>query len=144
MLDRHPLNPARQVERPGYGIRTGRVHALDDGQFFGSKILIPPELLEHAQRELGISILDFRADGIGALGEETYMHVLFHALDTETRAERAAAFFHRQIRVVKNGCAGMPELRRAPAWPWKTVIIASYLRVIFRRAQRHQIEFVLV
>ena len=80
----------------------------------GGEILVPAELLEHAERELGIAVLDLGADRIGALGEEVVVHFLldllavFHhlalddALDAEARAERAAAFLHRQIGVVED------------------------------------------
>ena len=38
----------------------------------------------------------------------------------------------------------MPELRRAPTWPRQTVEVAADLRIVLGRAQRHQIEFMLV
>ena len=38
----------------------------------------------------------------------------------------------------------MPDLRRAPARPGQTVEVAANLRIVLGRAQRHQIELVLV
>ena len=38
----------------------------------------------------------------------------------------------------------MPDLRRAPARPRQTVVVAADLRIVLGRAQRHQIELLLV
>ena len=38
----------------------------------------------------------------------------------------------------------MLELRRSPAWPWQTVIVAADFRIVLRRAHGDQIEFGLV
>ena len=129
MLDRHALNPAGKVQRPGHGVGIGRIHALDDFHFLRREIFVPAELFEHAQSELWISVLDFRANRIGTLREKIVvvlpfdlLPVLHHlalddALDTEPGAEGAAALLHGKIGVVKDRRARMLELRRSPAWP---------------------------
>src|SRR5215510_180224 len=38
----------------------------------------------------------------------------------------------------------MPELRRAPTWPWQTVDVTADFRIVLRRAQRDHIEFGLI
>ena len=38
----------------------------------------------------------------------------------------------------------MPDLRRAPARPGQPVVVATNLRIVLWRAQRHQVELVLV
>src|ERR1700730_1072331 len=101
-------------------------------------------------------VFDFGAGRIGALGEEIVVLLLldllavFHhlalddALNAKPGAERAAAFLHRQTGVVKDWRARMLELRRPPAWPRQTVIVAADFRIILRRPQGDQIEFGLV
>src|ERR1700726_2941868 len=66
------------------------------------------------------------------------------AFDAEPGAERAAAFLHRQTGVVEDRRAGMLELRRAPAWPRQTVILATDFRIILRRPHGDHIELGLV
>ena len=156
MLDRHALNSAGKVERPGHRVGIGGIDPLDDFHLLRGEVLVPAELFEHGQGELGISVLDFGADRIGALGEEIVvilpfdlLPVLHHlafddAFDTEPGAERAAAFLHRKIGVVEDRRAGMLELRRSPARPRQAVIVAADFRVILRRPHGHQIEFGLV
>src|ERR1700730_7716866 len=61
-----------------------------------------------------------------------------------TGRERNAAFLHRQIGVVEDRRARMPELRRSPAWPGQTIIISTDFRIILRRPQGDQIELGLV
>src|SRR6266478_2487632 len=129
MLDRHALNPAGKVQRPGHGVGIGRIHALDDFHFLRREIFVPAELFEHAQSELWVSVLDFRANRIGTLREKIVvvlrfdlLPVLHHlalddALDTEPGAEGAAALLHGKIGVVKDRRARMLELRRSPARP---------------------------
>src|SRR6185436_6090550 len=66
------------------------------------------------------------------------------ALDTEAGAEGAAAVHHVEVGVVERMRTGVAQLRRAPAWPRQAVIVAADLRQVLRRAQRHQVELVLV
>ena len=76
VLDRDTLDSAGKIERPGHGIGIGGIHTLDDFHFLRREILVPTELLEHRQGELRISVLDFGADRIRALGEQVIVLLL--------------------------------------------------------------------
>src|SRR6266404_78756 len=140
VINRHTLDAAREVDRPGHGVGIGGIYLSDHRHFLRCEIVVPSELLEHAERELGIPILDLGSDRIGAVGEQADA-VALHA---ETRAERAAAFLHRQIGVVKNRGARVFEFRRSPAWPRQAVNFAADFRIVLRGAQRDHIEFGLI
>ena len=112
---------------------------LDDGEFVRREFAVPAELLEHAQGELRIAVLDLRILGIG-LGQERYAV----ALDTETGAESAAAVLDALGGVVEQRRARMLDFRRAPARPGQTVIVAADLGRILGRAHADQIERGLV
>ena len=56
------------------------------------QVAIPAELLEHGHGELGIAVLDLRADRIGAFGQQV---VAPFPLDAEAGPEAEAAFGHR-------------------------------------------------
>src|SRR5882757_2956042 len=113
VLDRDTLDTARKIERPGDGIGIGCVYPLDDLHLGSGEILVPAEPLEDAERELRITILDFRAGRVGAFGEQVVMIFLFdllsifhdlardHALNPEAGAECPTAFLYRQIGVVE-------------------------------------------
>src|SRR4051812_1495270 len=60
VVDRHALDAAGEVDRPGHGVGVGGVHLLDDRHFLRGEILVPAELLQHPERELGIAVLDVR------------------------------------------------------------------------------------
>src|SRR4051795_10920067 len=109
-------------------------------EFLRGELRVPSKLLEHAQGELGIAVLDLRALRIGAFGKEGDAI----ALDAEARAERAATFLHRQVGVVENRTAGMLQFRRAPAWPRQAVDFAAHLWTVPRCAQRDDVELGLV
>src|SRR6202022_2376814 len=140
VLDRHALDAAGKVERPGHGIGIGGIDALDNFHFLRREVLVPTELLEHAEGELRISVLDFRAGGIRALGEQVVVLLLFdflpvfhhlaldNAFDTEAGTEGAAAFLHVQVGVVEDRRPRMFEIRRSPAWPRQTIIVPPHLR----------------
>ena len=133
------MPPERSIDQDTASGFAG-IHPLDDRHFLRGEILVPAELLEHAERELGISVLDLGADRIGAVGEQADPV----ALDAETRAERTAAFLHRQIGVVEHGRAGVLEFRRSPARPRQAVNFAADFRIVLRRAQRDDIELGLI
>src|SRR5262249_57826114 len=89
----------------------------------------PAELLEHPIGELGIAVLDLRAERVGALGQKVVLArgavgKLDLALHAEAGAEGAAAVHHAQIGVVERMGAGMLEFGRAPARPRQAVIVA--------------------
>src|SRR5205085_9138064 len=117
---RDALDPAGKVRRPRDGIGLFAADALDRAELLGRQIFVPAELLEHRIRELGITVLDFRADRIGALGQ----HVDAVALDSEAGAERTAAVHYVQRGVVEQRGPGVLQLRFAPAGPRQSVVIA--------------------
>ena len=84
--------------------------------------------------------MNFFFDLLAVLGDLAFDHPL-HA---KSRTKCAAAFFDGEAGVVQQGRARMPELRCAPAGPRQSVIIATHLRIVFRRPHGHQIEFRLV
>ena len=111
--------------------------------------LSQPSFLSTAVGELGIAVLDLRTERVGAFGQQVDLALRavrqrLLALHTEAGAERAAAVHHMQVGVVERVRAGMPQLRRAPARPWQPVVVAADAGNILRRAQRHQIELLLV
>src|ERR1700719_3255867 len=156
MLDGDALNAPGKVGRPRDSIWFGRVYAKDDGHLLRGEILVPPELLQHAEGELGIPVLDLEAHRIGAVRKQVFVHLLLDlltvhhdlafddALDAEARAKSGAAVRDGQIGVVENGRAGMPKRRRSPARPWQTVVVTADLRIILRRSHGDQVEFVLI
>src|SRR6185295_1312638 len=99
------------------------------------EVLVPAEFLQHAKGELGIAVLDLRTNGVRAFGKKIIVifplhllpvlhHLALHdALDSEPRAEGAAALLHRKVGIVEDRRAWMPVLGRAPARPWQAVII---------------------
>ena len=118
MLDGDALDTARQIDRPGHRVRRGRIDLVDDGKLGLGEILVPAQLLQDAERELGITVLDLgvlrviavaeQADlALGAVGER------FLALQAKAGAEGAAALLDRQVRVVEQRRARMLELGRA-------------------------------
>ena len=111
VLERHALDAARQIGRPGHRIGLVAADLLNHGQFVRGQIGVPAELLEHAIGELGIAVLDLGVLRIGALGEQ----VDAVALDAEARAERAAAVHDVEVRVVEQRRAGMLDLRLSPS-----------------------------
>jgi hypothetical protein len=130
VIDRHPLNAAREVDGPGHSIGIGRIHLRDDRHFLRSEILVPADLLEHSERELGIAVLDLGSGRIGAVGEQ----IRPIALDAEARAERATAFLYRRAGVVENRSTGVLEFRRAPARLRQSVNFAAHFRIVLWRA----------
>ena len=116
---------------------------------FRPEVLVPAELLEHRERELGIAVLDLRADGVGPFGQEIVracgtVRKLDLTFDAEARAERATTVHHMQVRVVQHGSSRMPQIGRSPAWPRQTVIVATDLWIVLGRAQRYGVELRLV
>ena len=102
---------------------------LDHGQLGFGEVLVPAELLQHAERELRIAVLDLGVLGVIAVAEQADLALgavrqRFLALHAEAGAERAAAFLDEQVGVVEQRRAGMLELRRAPARPGQAVIVA--------------------
>src|SRR5262245_60613567 len=148
------LDAARKIDRPGHRIRVGAADALDGGALGLVKIAVPTELLEHTVGELGITVLDFRAEGIGAFGEQVVARLLLHflavhdglgldhPLDAEAGAEGAAAIHDMQVGIVEGVGPRVLELRRAPAGPRQAVVVALARPVA--GPQRHQIEVLLV
>ena len=100
-----------QTIHPGLGVAERRAAVLDGdtldtagkvglpvlalGELFlrVGEVVPPAELLQHLGVELGIAVLDFRADAVGALGEQ--VHAV--ALHTETGTEIEAAVGHRLL-----------------------------------------------
>ena len=67
MLDRDPLDAARQVDLPVGLFAADRVDRL---ALVVGQVLVPAKLLQHGHGELGIAVLDLRADRIGTLGQQ--------------------------------------------------------------------------
>ena len=129
VLDRHALDAAGQVDRPGHRARIGRVDALDRRQFGRGEVLVPAELLQHGVGELRIAVLDLGVLGVVAVAEQADLagravRQLLLALQAEAGPERAAALLDREVGVVEQRRAGMLELRRAPARPRQAVVVA--------------------
>jgi hypothetical protein len=61
VLDRDPLDAAREIGLPVGGIAADR---LDRGPLVIGEIGIPAQRLEHLHGELGVAVLDLRADRI--------------------------------------------------------------------------------
>ena len=70
VLDRDALDAAGQIDRPGHRIRRGRVDLVDHRQFGFGQVLVPAELLQHAERELRIAVLDLGVLGVVAVAEQ--------------------------------------------------------------------------
>src|SRR5262249_53177102 len=138
--DRDPLDAAGEIDRPGDAVRIVAADLLNDRELLRRELLVPPELLEHPERELRIAVLDLGVLGIRTLGEERSAI----ALHAEARAERAAAILHRQMGIVEDRAAGMPQLRRPPAGPRQPVDVAADFRVVPGGPQRDEVEFGLV
>ena len=90
--------------------------------------LSQPSFLSTPKRELRIAVLDLGILGVIAVAEQTDFALAavgqrLLALHAEARAERAAAFLDREVGVVEQRRARMPELRRAPARPRQAVIV---------------------
>src|SRR5262249_59783973 len=66
----HPLDGAREVDRPGHTIRIVAADALDHRFLGRGEIFVPTELLEHPISEFGVAVLDLRAERIGAFGQK--------------------------------------------------------------------------
>src|SRR5262245_20713934 len=64
VLHRHPLNAAGQVDRPRDAVGVVAADALDDRLLGRGEIRVPPELLEHPVSELGVAVLDLRAERV--------------------------------------------------------------------------------
>ena len=129
MLDRDALDAARQVDRPRYRIWRGRIDLVDDRKLGLGEILVPAELLEHAERELRIAILDFGVLRVIAVAEHADLAgasvgQLFLALDTKAGTECAATFLDRKVGVVEQRRARMSECGRSPTRPWQAVVVA--------------------
>ena len=127
---RDALDAARQVDRPGHRVRLGRIDLVDHRHLRLGQVLVPAELLEHAEGEFGIAVLDLRILGVGAVGQQADLHgrairPLLLALDAEARAEGAAAVHGGEIGVVEQRRARMLDLRRAPARPRQAVVVAA-------------------
>ena len=143
MLDGDTLDAARQVERPAHridGLLVAAADALDHGAFLGRQVAVPAQMLEHRHVELRISVADFRVDRIAALRQQR----LVVAIEPEARPEGRTAVLHRKVRVVERMGARIADFRRSPARPRKAVVVTAHLRVVGRRAQRHQVELGLV
>ena len=98
VLDRDALDAARQVDRPGHRIRRGRVDLVDHRQLGLGQILVPAELLEHAERELGIAVLDLGVLGVVAVAEQADLAL----------ACRRAAFPRAPGRSGRGTCRRLP------------------------------------
>jgi hypothetical protein len=55
--DRHPLNAAGKIGRPGDGVGSVAADPLDHREFLRREIPVPPELLKYAEGELGTASL---------------------------------------------------------------------------------------
>mmetsp|Transcript_29686 Transcript_29686/g.58842 ORF Transcript_29686/g.58842 Transcript_29686/m.58842 type:complete len:626 (+) Transcript_29686:852-2729(+) len=135
MLDRHPLDAARQVGFPvGLGARNG----VNGGAFIRRQITVPTQIHQHLHRKLGISILNFRPNAIDPFGQQ----VLTVPLHAKARTEGQPPLSHRLGHVIEVRRARVIHLGRAPAGPWQTVVIA--IRRTTHRLQRGAVERVLV
>src|ERR671932_589098 len=67
------MRKSRRSSIAGYLFtRAGRADELDDLHLLRRQLLVPAELLQHGQRELGIAVLEVRALGVGALGQQVH------------------------------------------------------------------------
>jgi hypothetical protein len=147
VLDRHALDAAGEVDRPGH--RSALLPPIRSitASLGRGEVLVPAELLEDAVGELGIAVLDLGVLGVIAVAEQADLagrtvRQLLLALQTKARAERAAAFLDRKVGVVEQRRARVLEFRRAPAWPRQTVIVA-FVRTGGRLLRAH-VEIALV
>src|ERR1700751_696114 len=113
MRDRDPLDAAGEIGRPGDDVGIVAANFLNHRKFLRREILVTSELLEHAESELGIAVLELGADRIGPISEQAFT-VAFNA---EASSEGAAAFLHRHVSVVEDRAAGVFQLGSAPARP---------------------------
>ncbi len=149
VFQRHPLNPAGEIGRPGHRIGIGRVDLHDRGHFGLAEILVPAQLLQARQRELRIAILNLGILGIGLVGEKADLArgavgQLLLALETKARPERTAAIHHGEVGVVEQRRARMFHLGRAPARPRQAIIVAADFRIVLGRTHSDQIELGLI
>src|SRR5699024_2770825 len=89
-------------------------------------------------RDLGVAVLDLRADRIAVLGQQ----ILAVVLDALARAEGQAAFGDRRRDVIEDMRPRMPELGIAPAGPGQAVGVA--LDRLGQAAQRPAVELFLM
>ena len=105
------------------------IDLVDHRQFGLGQVLVPAELLQHANRELRISVLDLRIFGRTSIGQQADLHrgavgQLLLALDAEARTEHTAAIHRGEVCIVEQRRAGMFDLGRAPARPRQAVVVA--------------------
>src|SRR6185503_10120368 len=123
----HALNTTREIDRPRHRVRRRRIDLVDHGQLFRRQVAVPAELLQDAERELGIAVLDLAIFRVGPFGEQVDLarravRQLLLAFDAEAGAEHAAAVHDREIGVVEERRPRMLDLRRTPAGPRQAVI----------------------
>ena len=149
MLQRDADDAAGEIDRPADAVGVVAADLVDGRKLRFGEILVPAQLLEHAIGEFGITVGQLRTLAVGAFGQQ--IDVLHRAVrllllvhHAKTRAERAAAVLGMKVGVVERMRARMPDLRRAPAWPWQAIIVAADLGLVGLGAQRHQVELALV
>jgi hypothetical protein len=110
VIEAHALDTAREIDGPRHRVDIVAADACNGGELRRREVLVPAELLHHAQGYFGVTVHELRVARIGILGQKC----LSVALDAEARAEGAAAILHVKVGVVENGGAGVPDCRLAP------------------------------
>src|ERR1700712_4328128 len=113
MLETDALDSAREVGGPAHRVGLVATDPQDRRELVRCQVLVPPELLEHAEGEFWIAVSEVGTLREGILGQQR----LAVAFGAEACAERATTLLHVQRRVVENGRAGGADLGLAPAGP---------------------------
>ena len=116
MLDRNPLDTARQVDFP-VGLWT--TNGINGGPFIGRQIAIPAQIHQALHGEFRIAIGDFRPHRIRPFRQQ----VLTIPFNPKARPEGQSPFGHRLGRIIQDWRSRMVHFRRAPGRPGQSIII---------------------